>query len=115
MLLANNRIHWKTSIMLSIDEFPFLRIMLLFNRRAQLSTVPYPLLGENTFVVSDTACVCSVDGVLTLMWRVGDTYANQMVEAHARAYVLRCVPRALLLTTPAVDPLTTHAVNHTPC
>lgn len=57
----------------------------------QISTVPYPLLGENTFVVSDTACVCTVDGVLTLMWRVGDTYANQMVEAHARAYVLRCV------------------------
>lgn len=58
---------------------------------AQISTVPYPLLGENTFVVSDTACVCTVDGVLTLMWRVGDTYANQMVEAHARAYLLRCV------------------------
>lgn len=57
----------------------------------QISTVPYPLLGENTLVVSGVACVCMVDGALTIMWRVGDTYANQMVEVHARAYVLRYV------------------------
>lgn len=46
-----------------------------------LKTVPYPLLGENTLVVSDSLCVSwTRGGALELVARVGDTYPNQMVE-----------------------------------
>lgn len=53
-------------------------------------TVPYPLLGENTLVLSDLLCVApNEDGQLCLMARVGDTYPNQMLEITAKMYLYR--------------------------
>ena len=44
-------------------------------------TVPYPLLGENTLVLSDSICVGPNEhGKLCLFCRVGDTYPDQMIE-----------------------------------
>jgi hypothetical protein len=58
-----------------------------------LRTVPYPLLGENTLVISDS-CVLAPDdnGHLALLFRVGDTYPNQHLEVVVRAYVYRWRP-----------------------
>eukprot|EP00887_Chlorella_sp_A99_P001604 scaffold8.g1604.t1 len=53
-------------------------------------TVPYPLLGENTLVLSDVLCVSpNAQGKLSLRCRVADTYPNQMVEMTVRAYLYR--------------------------
>ena len=53
-------------------------------------TVPYPLLGENTLVLSDNLCVApNEDGLLCLYCRVGDTYPNQMLEISARMFLYR--------------------------
>lgn len=35
--------------------------------------VPYPILGENTFVLSESMVLTEDDGELALMFRVGDT------------------------------------------
>lgn len=48
-------------------------------------TVPYPLLGDNTLVLSDTMCVHEDDqGRLCLTVRVADTYPNQVIEITAK-------------------------------
>ena len=53
-------------------------------------TVPYPLLGENTLVLSDVLCVApNEDGFLCLYCRVGDTYPNQMLEISAKMFLYR--------------------------
>jgi hypothetical protein len=53
-------------------------------------TVPYPLLGENTLVLSDSICVCPNEkGNLCLYCRVGDTYPDQMIEIIAKMYLYR--------------------------
>jgi len=54
-------------------------------------TVPYPLLGENTLVLSDVLTVApgSRPGTLRLACRVGDTYPNQMLEITVRMYLYR--------------------------
>jgi Inward rectifier potassium channel C-terminal domain len=53
-------------------------------------TVPYPLLGENTLVLSDVLCVSpNEDGELVLYCRVGDTYPNQMLEITAKMVLYR--------------------------
>lgn len=53
-------------------------------------TVPYPLLGENTLVLSDVLCVSpNEDGELVLYCRVGDTYPNQMLEITAKMLLYR--------------------------
>jgi len=53
-------------------------------------TVPYPLLGDNTLVLSDGATLARTrDGGTALMFRVGDTYPNQHVEACVKAYLYR--------------------------
>ena len=53
-------------------------------------TVPYPLLGENTLVLSDVLCVApNEDGQPVLYCRVGDTYPNQMVEITAKMLLYR--------------------------
>lgn len=61
---------------------------LIVNRAKR--TVPYPLLGENTLVLSDVLCVSpNAQGKLSLRCRVADTYPNQMVEMTVRAYLYR--------------------------
>lgn len=56
-------------------------------------TVPYPLLGENTLVLSDTLCVAPNErGNMCLYCRVGDTYPDQMVEIIAKIYLYRWRP-----------------------
>lgn len=54
-------------------------------------TVPYPLLGENTLVLSDVLTVAPGPrpGTLRLACRVGDTYPNQMLEITVRMYLYR--------------------------
>lgn len=53
-------------------------------------TVPYPLLGENTLVLSDVLCIApNEDGLLCLYCRVGDTYPNQMLEITAKMFLYR--------------------------
>lgn len=67
------------------DMHPAQLSQLVVNRAKR--TVPYPLLGENTLVLSDSLCVApNEDGELTLVCRVGDTYPNQMLEITARMY-----------------------------
>ncbi|KAL4429159.1 hypothetical protein ABPG77_010138, partial [Micractinium sp. CCAP 211/92] len=60
-------------------------------------TVPYPLLGENTLVISDVLCVRPVEGErgasrMELVCRVADTYPSQMLEVTARIYLYRWRP-----------------------
>jgi len=56
-------------------------------------TVPYPLLGENTLVLSDTLCVAPNErGNMCLYCRVGDTYPDQMVEIIVKMYLYRWRP-----------------------
>ncbi|KAL4447568.1 hypothetical protein ABPG75_004787 [Micractinium tetrahymenae] len=53
-------------------------------------TVPYPLLGENTLVLSDVLCIAPNEhGVPSLICRVADTYPNQMLEITGRMYLYR--------------------------
>jgi hypothetical protein len=53
-------------------------------------TVPYPILGENTLVLSDVLCISpNEDGELVLYCRVGDTYPNQMLEITAKMFLYR--------------------------
>lgn len=53
-------------------------------------TVPYPLLGENTLVLSDVLCVApNEDGELCLLCRVADTYPNQMLEITVKMLLYR--------------------------
>lgn len=53
-------------------------------------TVPYPLLGENTLVLSDVLCVApNQDGHPCLIARAADTYPNQMLEITVRMYLYR--------------------------
>lgn len=53
-------------------------------------TVPYPLLGENTLVLSDVLCVApNEEGNLCLYCRVADTYPNQMLEITAKMFLYR--------------------------
>lgn len=55
-----------------------------------LKTVPYPLLGENTLVLSDSLCLSDAgDGRLELAVRVGDTYPNQMTEITVHMFLYR--------------------------
>eukprot|EP00891_Asterochloris_glomerata_P004119 jgi/Astpho2/4119/fgenesh1_pg.00063_%23_104_t len=57
---------------------------------SSLRTVPYPLLRENTFVLSDSLTLSPMpSGNLGLSFRVGDTYPNQHLEIHVRLYVYR--------------------------
>ncbi|KAK9837394.1 hypothetical protein WJX84_010244 [Apatococcus fuscideae] len=60
-----------------------------------LRTVPFPLLGENTLVLSDTMCLApDENGHLSVMFRVGDTYGgNQFVDVSVRAYIYRWRPK----------------------
>lgn len=61
---------------------------LIVNRSKK--TVPYPLLGENTLVLSDVLCVSpNESGSLCLCCRVGDTYPDQMIEIIAKIYMYR--------------------------
>ncbi|GAB4816589.1 hypothetical protein N2152v2_003635 [Parachlorella kessleri] len=56
-------------------------------------TVPYPLLGENTLVLSDVLCLApNKAGQLCLTCRVADTYPNQMVDLTVRMYLYRWRP-----------------------
>ncbi|KAL4443440.1 hypothetical protein ABPG75_011177 [Micractinium tetrahymenae] len=60
-------------------------------------TVPYPLLGENTLVISDVLCVRPVEGErgssrMQLVCRVADTYPSQMLEVTARIFLYRWRP-----------------------
>ncbi|KAK9805912.1 hypothetical protein WJX73_004138 [Symbiochloris irregularis] len=58
-----------------------------------LRTVPYPLLGENTLVVSDCLILAPDErGRLALMFRIGDTYPTQHLDVTIRAYVYRWRP-----------------------
>ncbi|KAK9916760.1 hypothetical protein WJX75_006642 [Coccomyxa subellipsoidea] len=58
-----------------------------------LRTVPYPLLGENTLVISDSIVLAPDDkGQLALIVRVGDTYPNQHLEVVVRMYLYRWRP-----------------------
>jgi hypothetical protein len=53
-------------------------------------TVPYPILGENTLVLSDVLCVCPDEkGRLCLFSRVGDTYPSQLIELEAKMILFR--------------------------
>lgn len=61
---------------------------LIVNRSKR--TVPYPLLGENTLVLSDVLCISpNSSGSLCLFCRVGDTYPDQMIEIIAKIYLYR--------------------------
>lgn len=46
--------------------------------------VPYPILGENTFVLSESMVLTEDDGQLALMFRVGDTCVPHMHRAACR-------------------------------
>ncbi len=52
-------------------------------------TVPFPLLKDNTLVLSTCGVVHRVNDHLCLSFRVGDSYGYQVVEAHARLYLYR--------------------------
>jgi hypothetical protein len=60
---------------------------------SQKSTLPYPALGENTLVVSDSCVIVTRDKVKYLMFRVGDTRPGQMVEVHVRGYLYEWTAR----------------------
>ncbi|EFN59959.1 hypothetical protein CHLNCDRAFT_133057 [Chlorella variabilis] len=61
---------------------------LVVNRAKRTGELPYPLLGENTLVLSDLLCVGpNEDGRPCLM--VADTYPNQMLEITVRMYLYR--------------------------
>lgn len=56
-------------------------------------SVPYPLLGDNTLVLSDVLCLApNKRGQLCLTCRVADTYPNQMVDLTVRMYLYRWTP-----------------------
>eukprot|EP00887_Chlorella_sp_A99_P007248 scaffold2.g7248.t1 len=53
-------------------------------------TVPYPLLFENTLVLSDVLCLRpSPGGYQELVCRVGDTYPNNMLESTGTMHLYR--------------------------
>lgn len=60
--------------------------------RPDITTVPYPLLGENTLVISDSLVLApGADGHPRLQVRIGDTYPNQHVEISLRVYIYRWI------------------------
>ncbi|DBB04690.1 TPA: hypothetical protein ACH3X1_012745 [Trebouxia sp. C0004] len=59
-------------------------------------SVPYPVLQENTLVLSNFLVVAKRNGKLSLMFRVGDTYPNQMLQVQVRAYFYRWKPHISL-------------------
>ncbi|KAL3145303.1 hypothetical protein ABBQ38_001566 [Trebouxia sp. C0009 RCD-2024] len=59
-------------------------------------SVPYPVLQENTLVLSNFLVVGKRNGKLSLMFRVGDTYPNQMLQVQVRAYFYRWKPHTSL-------------------
>ncbi|KAK2080060.1 hypothetical protein QBZ16_002456 [Prototheca wickerhamii] len=53
-------------------------------------TVPYPLLGHNTLVLSDAMCLFTDErGRRCLAARVADTYPNQVIEVTAKMHLYR--------------------------
>lgn len=73
----------------NIPNLSKLELSSLIVNRAK-KTVPYPLLGENTLVLSDVLCVApNKEGTLCLYCRVGDSYPNQMLEITAKMYLYR--------------------------
>ena len=81
--------------------------------------VPFPLLGENTLVLSDVLCVRpasgSSDGALELACRVGDVYPNQMLDATARMYLYRWRSLDWCTAHPHSPPLTFHQLQVRVC
>ncbi|KAL4858599.1 G protein-activated inward rectifier potassium channel 4 [Chlorella vulgaris] len=76
--------------------------------------VPYPLLGENTLVLSDVLCVRPAAGdaaAMELVCRVADTYPNQMVEVGARIYLYRWRPVEWCAANPSHPPFTLHTLQ----
>ncbi|KAL3154506.1 hypothetical protein ABBQ32_013968 [Trebouxia sp. C0010 RCD-2024] len=60
--------------------------------RPDVTTVPYPLLGENTLVISDSLVLSpGPGGKPQLQVRIGDTYPNQHVEITVRIYIYRWI------------------------
>ncbi|DBB04045.1 hypothetical protein WJX77_007564 [Trebouxia sp. C0004] len=60
--------------------------------RPDITAVPYPLLGENTLVISDSLVLCpGADSKPRLQVRIGDTYPNQHVEISVRVYIYRWI------------------------
>lgn len=59
--------------------------------RHALRTVPYPLLNENTTVLSECLCVSPgpSPGTLVLQCRAGDTYPAHMAVIHVQAVLYR--------------------------
>lgn len=54
---------------------------------------PYPLLGENTLVISDSLCLARTRrGATALMFRIGDSYPSQTIEACVKCYLWRWKP-----------------------
>lgn len=73
-----------------LPPLPASALSRLVTNRAK-RTVPYPLLGDNTLVVSDTMCLYRDEaGRLCLAARVADTYPNQMIEITAKMSVKWC-------------------------
>ena len=68
------------------------RTVLAGGSSLQPRTLPYPSLGDNTLVVSDSCVVMSRDKARCLAFRVGDTRPGQMLEVHVRAYLYEWVP-----------------------
>ncbi|KAL6773734.1 IRK1B [Auxenochlorella protothecoides x Auxenochlorella symbiontica] len=72
-----------------LPPLPASALSRLVTNRAK-RTVPYPLLGDNTLVVSDTMCLYRDEaGRLCLAARVADTYPNQMIEITAKMHLYR--------------------------
>ena len=54
--------------------------------------LPYPLLGDNTLVISQFCTITYRGGTPCLMFRVGDTRPCQMLEVHVRMYLYDWTP-----------------------
>jgi hypothetical protein len=62
---------WLQGYKPSVTDVVALQVVVSRSKR----TVPYPILGENTLVLSETMVLTEDKGELTLMFRVGDTCA----------------------------------------